>query len=353
MSPGHDPAPHKYRFGPFLFRSALLIPELAQASGPATIPVSIALGGAPEGLHGGGSYGEQCHVTPTEYLLDIPGVARFYVANGCEVRVDLYPHAPAPDISGFLLGSIFGALCHQNAILPLHASAIERSPGRVTAFLGESGAGKSTLAAALQRRSYSILSDDICLLQAAPDNLAMHVIPLAGWLKLWRQSFDHLGQTPDEQHRVFQADDKYRLYLASEPLASARNRTLANHVFLSRATTPDAFPTLALLPTVEVIAEMMRLTYLGYVTELTRSHARVFAQCARVLNRAKGYRLTVPWNLSQLDATLDLLDRTLLQPAQNNILYQLSNLLCPIYSCLIAIVGMYKHNSDPIHQPST
>lgn len=315
MSPDNDPAPHRYRFGPFLFRSELLIPELFDATGPAGIPVDILLGGAPEALHAAPSFGELCHVTPTEYLLDIPAVARFYVAGGHEVRVNPYPEAPAPDVSAFLLGSVFGALCHQNALLPLHASAVESSPGRVTAFLGESGAGKSTLAACLQHRGHIILADDICLLEpAAPASNAMHIIPVAGWLKLWRQSLDHLGHTPDERHRVFQADDKYRLYLAPEATPQTPPRTLANLVFLTRAHSPGSLPRLDPLPTIETIAAMMHLTYLGYITELTGSHARVFAQCARVLSTAKGYRLTVPWDLSQMDATLDLLNSTLLQP---------------------------------------
>ena len=303
---------YEYRFGPFLFHSQLLIPELAQSTGSASFRVDITLGGAPDAIPGARLYGELCQVTPAEYLLDIPGVARFHVARSSEVHVDLYPNAPAPDVSAFLLGSVFGALCHQNGLLPLHASAVKSSPGRVTAFLGESGAGKSTLAACLQRRGQAILSDDICLLQPGPAN-AMHVIPVAGWLKLWRQSLDHLGQTPDPRHRVFQADDKYRLYLPPEPLT--RDLTLSHLVFLTRAPFPDATPRLDPLPTIETIAGMMRLTYLGYITELTGSHARVFAQCARVLHHAKGYRLTIPWNLRQMDATLDLLDRTLLEPS--------------------------------------
>ncbi len=309
-------SPYRYRFGPFDLRSELPIPELAASTGPGTLPVSITLGDTPRSLPGAPTYGELCQVAPAEYLLNIPGVARFHVRDGSEVRVTLHPGAPAADVSAYLLGSVFGALCHQNALLPLHASAVQ-THGRITAFLGESGAGKSTLAACLARRGHAILSDDICLLQPDPASNTMNVIPVASWLKLWRQSLDHLGQTPDERHRVYQADDKFRLYLppgitstATEPTS----RTLAHLVFLSRAASPDTPPRLEPLPTIATIAEMMRLTYLGYITELTSSHARVFAQCARVLNTAKGYRLTVPWNLLKIDSTLDLLDRTLFVP---------------------------------------
>ena len=300
-------APHHFHFGPFLIHSQLDIPELAQATGPATIPVAVTLGGAPDNIIGAAHYGALCQVAPAEYLLDIPGVARYYVAHGREVRVNLAPNAPLPDVSSFLLGSVFGALCHQNGLLPLHASAVELD-GRVTAFLGESGAGKSTLAACLQSRGLNIISDDICLLEPSGD--LMRVIPVAGWLKLWRNSLDHLGKPALERNRVFAADDKYRLYLS--PHDSRPDAALANLIFLTRAASAAEEPALARLSTPETIALMMRLTYLGYITELTGSHARVFAQCARVLNRAHGYRLTVPWDLTKMDSVIDLLQSALL-----------------------------------------
>lgn len=308
-----DNAPYNFHFGPFHILSELDIPELANAAPvPTPITVTLTLGNAPQDLPAAANFGALCQINPTEYLLNIPSVARFYVRNGNEIRVVTAPGPPSPDVSGFLLGSVFGALCHQNGFLPLHASAVE-ARGRVTAFLGESGAGKSTLAASLQRRGLPVVADDICLLASEPAANAMRVIPVAAWLKLRRQSLDHLGQTPDERNRVFLADDKYRLYLppGTLPVPASPPTTLANLVFLTRAGTPTQKPIIEPLSTVETIAGMMRLTYLGYITELTGSHARVFAQCAHVLNQARGYRLTVPWDLTQIDSTLDLLEATI------------------------------------------
>jgi hypothetical protein len=292
---------YDYRFGPFHFLSELAIAELREAGGGGEREVNIRMGGVPQAIPGGLPYGRFCQVAPAAYLLNIPGVARFFVSDGELVRVEPDANAPAGDLSVYLLGSVFGALCHQNGLLPLHASSVEAGGG-VTAFLGDSGAGKSTLAACLERRGYRIVSDDICVLEGA------QVIPVAGWLKLWRASLDHLGETPDERNRVYSAEDKYRLYL---PATGAERPALANLVFLTRAAEADARPVLVALSAAEAIAQMLRLTYLGYITELTRSHARVFRQCAQVLAGARAYRLTAPWALERMDDVLDLLEAEL------------------------------------------
>jgi hypothetical protein len=301
----NSPARYEFRFGPFSFESEIDIPELRRLSGAADVAVSIRLGGVPEDIPAAASYGRFCRVSASEYLLSIPGVARFYVARGTEVRVELAANAPAADVSTFLLGSVFGALCHQNGLLPLHASAVE-GKGSVTAFLGESGAGKSTLAACLQERGYRIVADDICLLAPQGESGAMRVIPVAGWVKLWRASLDHLGRTPDERHRVYSEDDKYRLFLKGE---AEMRPVLGNLVFLAKG---EGKPGLDPLSTAEAIAQLMRLTYVGYITELTGSHAPAFRQCAQALQGAKAWRMTVPWGFEQMDKVLDLVEAELL-----------------------------------------
>ncbi len=152
------------------------------------------------------------------FVLNIPGSARYLVEDGARVTVELADGAPEADVRGYLLGSVFGALCHQNGLLPLHASAVLGRDG-VAAFLGDSGAGKSTTAAFLEQRGHRVISDDICLLDDGS-----WVIPVAGWLKLWRESFDNLGQVPDEGARVFSQTDKYRRYLEPTPAAGLRLR---------------------------------------------------------------------------------------------------------------------------------
>ena len=301
-----EPNRHTYFFGPFRLVSDLVISPLEQVRGSGRIPVSVELGPVPETIPGAEVLDRCCQVAPSAYLLDMPGIARFLVDDGSRVRGDLADGAPLADVCSFLLGSIFGALCHQNHLLPLHASAVETG-GRVTAFLGNSGAGKSTLAACLKARGRRIVSDDICLLEDGADGL--QVVPVAGWVKLWRQSLAHLGEQAEERNRVFVADDKYRLYV---PADGPDRPVLANVVVLARGEAGEQ-ARIEPLPAVEAIAALMEMTYLAYVVELTGQREALFHRCARVMRGAKAYRLTVPWGLKQMDAVLDLLQAQLLQ----------------------------------------
>lgn len=318
--PTSDPSgrPHVFRFGPFRLESEIDIPELRAAESSSNSdarPVTIRLGGVPAVLEASVPYGRYCRVAPAEFLLDIPGTARYYVRDGSEVRLEIAPGAPIANISTYLLGSVFGVLCHQNGLLPLHAGAVEYQ-GTVIAFLGDSGAGKSTLVACLQRRGHAIVSDDICLLESGADSpgpasAAMQVIPVAGWLKLWNESLQHLGETPHEQHRVFSTDDKYRVFLPGPEIAA---RHLGRVIFLARSEDAQAAPTLDTLDTPNAIAALMDMIYAAYVPLLTGQQTRVFRQCARVFDHARAFRLTVPWGLDRIDSVLDLLEREIFIP---------------------------------------
>ena len=299
-------APYAYQFGPFQFESELEIPELRETNGAAIRTVRITLGPVPQAVEGAVQAGPYTFFTTTEYLLNIPGTARYYARHGCEVRVEVEAGAAIADITTYLLGSIFGALCYQNGFLPLHASAVEFTGG-VAAFLGDSGAGKSTLAACLNRRGHEIVSDDICLLD--PNDAAVpRVIPVTGWLKLWNQSLEHLGEAPQPEHRVHTAEDKYRVYLRG---TDASPRPLRYVVFLDRTEEAGAKPALTPLALTDAVAALMDMAYALYIPVMTLQQARLFRECAGVFRYGRAYRLTRPWSLDRTDEVLDLLERGL------------------------------------------
>jgi hypothetical protein len=109
---------------------------------------------------------------------------------------------------------------------------------------------------------------------------------------------------------VYSTDDKFRVFL-SDPLQdpTSQRALLDRIVFLARDDDPQAQPALQPVPLLDGIAGLMELTYAGYVPALAGQKSRVFQQCARVMQQAKAWRLTVPWGLGRMDSVLDLLQR--------------------------------------------
>src|ERR1700733_15461614 len=202
-----------YLIGGITLFSEIPLPELPliQQQSATLHPVHVRLDAVPSQLPGAVELDPYCFATHTEYLLNIPGIARYLVNDGREIVVDSDNTGPALDVRGYLLGSIFVVLCQQRGLLPLHASAIAGKSG-VVAFLANSGQGKSTLAAHFAQRGFRVLADDVCLVDVTQPGSAM-VIPTAPWLKLWRNSLENLGRGAEGLDRVFSDDDKYRLPL--------------------------------------------------------------------------------------------------------------------------------------------
>jgi hypothetical protein len=161
------------------------------------VDVTITLGDVPDRLHDlrfesaavQVSRSGACRVTFPNigtYLVDPPGR---------EVLVAPAPSVVPSAVRVFLLGTVFGILCHKRGRVPLHASCV-RIGNQAVAFAGPSGIGKSTLAAAFLRRGHVVLSDDVAVID--PNAVGGPVVwPAFPRLKLWRDTLDHM-QVPIE-----------------------------------------------------------------------------------------------------------------------------------------------------------
>jgi hypothetical protein len=298
-----------YLIGGITLISEIALPELPriQQQSPTPHPVQVRLGAVPNHLSGAVELDPDCFATPAQYLLNIQGVARYLVTNGREIVVDPDDAAPALDVRGYLLGSIFVVLCQQRGLLPLHASAIAGKSG-VVAFLAHSGQGKSTLAAHLAQRGFRVLADDVCLIDATQPGSAM-VIPTAPWLKLWRSSLENLGRKAEGLERVFTDDDKYRLPLA--PVLTPE--PILKLVFLEGHAIASATVAVEEVPRLQAVPLLMNLTHHSYLLEATGQQEENFLRCGRVLSQARAYRLIRPWGLMHLESTVDVLENLLLE----------------------------------------
>jgi hypothetical protein len=304
-----EPVAGVYLIGGITLISEIALPELSliQQQSATPHPVQVRLGTVANQLPGAVELDPDCFATPTQYLLNIQGIARYLVTAGREIVIDPDDAAPALDVRGYLLGSIFVVLCQQRGLLPLHASAIASKSG-VVAFLANSGQGKSTLAAHLAQRGFRVLADDVCLIDATRPGSAM-VIPTAPWLKLWRNSLENLGREAEGLDRIFTEDDKYRLplvpVLTPEPILGL--------VFLEGNDISSGITEIEEVPRVQAVPMLMNLTHHSYLLEATGQQEENFRRCGRVLSQARAYRLIRPWGLMHLESTVDALENLLLE----------------------------------------
>ena len=281
-----------FRFGPFRYESDIDLTAMGLRRDGGGISVRVRVGAAPamEGLQ---AVADGVTAGPTGCVLRVAGTGVFAVVGRDEVWVEPAEDADPVDVRGYLTAWVFGALCHANGMLPLHASAVERA-GVATAFCGESGTGKSTLAAFLEGRGWQVLADDICLLEE--DGEGMRILPVASWMKLWRGSLEALGRLAEEGTRTFSDEDKYRVPLVADGVPVA-GRRLRHVVFPVRGEGAQ----MEQMSVAATVARMMDAVYLRHVAYGMGTEERLFAQCARVLGEAEGWVLRVPWGFGRLE----------------------------------------------------
>ncbi|RTM01623.1 hypothetical protein EJV44_00665 [Ancylobacter aquaticus] len=216
-------------------RSTIALPELLEWQGDDRPPdLTVRLGEVDESLPEGRSISPFLQIDDTGTgLLEVPMVGRFLVRPSGDITVAPQPGASDAEIRLFLLGSVLGLVCHQRALLPLHASSVVIDGGAV-AFCGPSGMGKSTLALRFARRGHAVVSDDVCVL----DNGApARVRPSFPRLKLWRDAIEDAALSPEGLERNRRGQEKFHFL---EPEAGVRDPLPLRAIFLLRRANPGA-----------------------------------------------------------------------------------------------------------------
>lgn len=185
-----------------------LSPAISNSSAPTD--VSIHFENLPERSESiGGNH--SIHVENDEVSLTVDSVARYRIRGGREIAIDPYPNASPRNVRLFLLGSVFGVLCHQRGLLPLHANAIVVN-GQAIVFAGQQGIGKSTLTAYYHSRGYRVLCDDVCVISFDEGGRPL-AWPGMSRLKLWRDAAETFGYDSRKLERVVEELDKYNVPL--------------------------------------------------------------------------------------------------------------------------------------------
>jgi hypothetical protein len=219
---------HEYVAYGLRLSSNLPIASLLPCSSIASSDVQVKLGSLPESNSSSGGRklrysSSRSHPTgePDLQIWDVHNgeFLRVLYRDGVEFWLDrnlttLWAHWPTSsslqDTLSYLVGPILGLLLRLRGIVCLHASSVSIND-RAVVFLGSEGAGKSTTAAALAKRGYAVLSDDIVPLVEGGHEF--QTLPAYPRVSLWPDSVSLLYGSPDALPAISPGWDKRCLNL--------------------------------------------------------------------------------------------------------------------------------------------
>lgn len=291
----------RYRAHGFTITSEIELPELAPAEGEAD--VTIRRGDVPDRLDGPAVRGPRYQAASGQYLLDMPGIARYWVRNGRDVTVAADPSAGESDVRVFLLSGVMGALAHQRGRLAMHASAIEIDGG-CALFAGESGAGKSTLTAALHDRGYRIVSDDLCVVSFDAGGHPC-VFPGARHMKLWADALKRVGASLGERSTLRAGMPKLRVMVPGE---APRDPIRIDRIFVLAVKLSETIE-LEDLRGRDKVAAIVRETYRRAMMDALDQRTAHFELCAALAGRVPVTMVRRPFYLDQLPHLVDAVEQ--------------------------------------------
>jgi hypothetical protein len=240
----------------------------------------------------------------SELLLNVPEVGKYLLRHGNEILVEQAPSSNPVELGAYLLGTMFGALCHQRGITPLHASAIDSADGCV-AFIGESGAGKSTLVAALAPRGHQVIADDICFLQLS-DKQEVWAWPGVNRIRLWDDAMAALGYEGPGIEPVWHGWKKY--FIPAHPRRNPMEPRRLRRVYQLHAAPDDSLPGVNRLHGAAAIEALMQNVYRLDLAEQMGLKPAAFILCAATARGVPVFRFSRPMGFSTLHEGIDLLE---------------------------------------------
>lgn len=175
------------------------VSERSPVAGTALLPgwlddVVVEFGRLPAGLTGARAEGVLWAAAPGRLWLEVPGVARYLASGGRSLIVDPVAGADPEAVARFAGMAPLAALCYQRGMTVWHAATAVRD-GRAVVLAGESGSGKSTLLAALMKRGWGMLGDELAPLAVEQDG-AVVVLASGDEVRLWPDAIDRLEGQP-------------------------------------------------------------------------------------------------------------------------------------------------------------
>jgi hypothetical protein len=272
--------------------------------------LTIRIGTVPEKLTGENVVHKiRVSMSPTEYLQKVLHVAKYYVANGNNIRIEPEEGADEKSIRLFLLSNGMAAALHQRNLIPLHASAVFYEDG-VVLFCGHSGVGKSTVVTALQKKGYKVFSDDVCVLKPADhDPNAIMAIPSYPMMKLWIDSFNKTGiEMATEEQRIRPHLAKYARFYHDEYEIAPRP---IKRVFMLDSASLEQDVEIKKMASIESFNALQRNTYRHVQMNAMKKRDFHFSTVSKLTAAVPLYRISRPQHLNTVDRVVELIEANL------------------------------------------
>lgn len=194
-----------YRCFGLVIGSYIAIPEFLEGEGIEDI--TVLLGRVPDDIDAVVEETEKYKISKTEFLFFIEGVGKYYIKQGKIIIVEPEKAADKAEINAYLVGTAIGTALLQRGMLPIHGSSVIFN-GRAAIFTGDSGAGKSTMCAALRKKGYEFLGDDISVVTINEDGVPM-VQSSFPHQRLRSDTLEAMGYDKSDFSLACKTDDKY------------------------------------------------------------------------------------------------------------------------------------------------
>lgn len=206
---------YNYKVNGLTLNSEIELPELVSIENQET-DVWIKIGPVPNHLPNPAGSGVLYEASKDDFLFRLDTVAKYRVQDGKYITIEPLETANPKEVRLFLFASTMGALLHQRGKLAIHGSCVAKGNKGVI-FTGMSSAGKSTIAAGLYSKGYSVITDDIAVIDSHVENKHF-VHPGIPHLKLWKDVLSHMNENISLE-KVRPQIEKYRKPIPSiEPL---------------------------------------------------------------------------------------------------------------------------------------
>lgn len=240
-----------------------------------------------------------------EAVFSFPGVGRFAMRDGHELKIAPDPRADQSIFSLYIQGMMLASAMYQRGFFVLHASVV-RIHEQAIAFMGPIGAGKSTFASALHARGHDILADDNAAIDLAGP--APQVLPAFPNLKVYPDIAASLGYRPSALRSMHQSQIKQ-----AQPVAKGFWST---QLPLSRIYLLDREAPSPISSSLSFVATMTELIRHSVPTRWSvPGDARHFGMCAQLARVVPVFSVRTFTSLAEIPRIADAIEQHALQAA--------------------------------------